>query len=60
MTVEGLIELLKEEHPQAFVFIEVPWNARKEGIEFTPIKLQPSRLGGNVYIVCEERRSTGG
>lgn len=46
MTVEGLIELLKEEYPQALVRVEIPWDHPNENVaELVPHRLKPSRNG---------------
>ena len=56
MTVEGLIELLKEKYPQAIVLIEVPWRIHEEGAVLAPIRIQPKPRSGCVYIICKEHK----
>ena len=54
MTVEGLIELLKEEYPQAIVLIDEPFRYEGTPRVLTPIKLQSVSRTGCVHIICKE------
>ena len=54
MTVEGLIELLKEEYPQSIVVVEEPPRYSGMSRRLVPVELRPGPRRGCVYIVCEE------
>jgi len=54
MTVEELIELLKEKYPQAIILVEEPFGYREAPRVLTPIGLQSMPRSGCVHIICKE------
>lgn len=54
MTVEGMIELLKEKYPQAIILIEEPFRYEGTPRVLAPIRLLSVPQTGCVHIICKE------